>query len=356
MSIFISHSSKNSEIVRNFVQLILYEGLGVEKGNIFCTSIQDAGIQSGEDFKNRIKDEISNCDIVIQIISEDYKESEVCLNEMGAAWALNKIVIPFILPPVNFENVGFIHSTSQLLRLNNYNDLTKFRIDHGEKLNGKLNEEVVFNKAADRFSKLPEIIHLNKPFITKKINDKDINSFFNSFLDPNINHHHIMIKAQPNLADCKAIFRDEYYSDIYSLYSIFYRSATLLSQKWEDIYTKDIFEYRLFEVDGEKKGYPEKEVLIQKYFKPYISFYDIAFKKLNHEYGVNLTGWIHINERWVFFPKPLKIISTIEEVKNMKFLKRLQKMLGIMGVKKELKSTDLELEYIVTHLINELKK
>lgn len=356
MSIFISHSSKNSELVKNFVQMILYEGLGVEKSNVFCTSIQDAGIQSGEDFKNRIKDEICNCDIVIQIISDDYKESEVCLNEMGAAWALNKIVIPFILPPINFENVGFIHSTSQLLRLNDYNDLTKFRIDHGKNLNEKLIDEVVFNKAADRFSKLPEIILLNKPFITKIINDKDINSFFNSFLDPNINHYNIMIKAQPNLADCKAVFRDAHYTDIYSLYSILYRSSTLLNQNWEDIYTKDIFEYRLIDIDRENKDNPEKEALIHKYFKPYISFYDIGYKKLNDKYGVNFTGWVHINERWVFFPKPLKIIRTIEEVKNMKFLKRLQKVLGFMGIKKDLKSTDIEIEFIVSHLINELKK
>jgi hypothetical protein len=63
---------------------------------------------------------------VIQIITSNYKESEICLNEMGAAWVLNNTVIPFILSPITYTSVGFIHSPNQLLRLNDENDLLEF--------------------------------------------------------------------------------------------------------------------------------------------------------------------------------------------------------------------------------------
>ena len=73
-----------------------------------------------------IKENLIRSSHVIQIITHNYKESEVCLNEMGAAWVLNHKVIPFILSPVTYDSVGFIHHPDQLLKLNNADDLFKF--------------------------------------------------------------------------------------------------------------------------------------------------------------------------------------------------------------------------------------
>lgn len=125
--IFISHASKDQKIVVSFTEKILELGLGIKsKTEIFNTSIEDAGIQSGEDFKARIKKELTDASAVILIITDNYKKSEACLNEMGAAWALELNVIPFILEPINHSSVGFIHSTTQLLKLNSDADLRKF--------------------------------------------------------------------------------------------------------------------------------------------------------------------------------------------------------------------------------------
>jgi len=124
--IFISHSSKDSSIVKLFVDKILLLGLRIQLDKIFCTSIQATTITSGEDFKSVIKEKLVKASHVIQIITSKYKESEVCLNEMGAAWVLNNKVIPFILPPITYQSVGFIHSPTQLLKLNSEDDLLKF--------------------------------------------------------------------------------------------------------------------------------------------------------------------------------------------------------------------------------------
>ena len=42
---------------------------------------------------------MKGCDFILCIISENYKRSEVCTNEMGAAWAMDgKRILPFKFP------------------------------------------------------------------------------------------------------------------------------------------------------------------------------------------------------------------------------------------------------------------
>ena len=131
-SIFISHSSKDEWIVTPFIDKILNLGMSIPRSKIFYTSNEDTGIKSGQDFRRTIQKKLQNAKAVIQIISQNYKQSEVCLNEMGAAWVLSTNVIPFIVPPVHFQSVGFIHNTTQLLKLDNEKDLYKFSDDHKE--------------------------------------------------------------------------------------------------------------------------------------------------------------------------------------------------------------------------------
>ncbi len=131
-TIFISHSSKDEWIVTPFIDKILNLGMGIPRSKIFYTSNEDTGIKSGQDFRKAIQKKLLSAKAVIQIITDNYKHSEVCLNEMGAAWMLSTNVIPFILPPVSFQNIGFIHTTTQLLKLNNDKDLYKFLDDSKE--------------------------------------------------------------------------------------------------------------------------------------------------------------------------------------------------------------------------------
>jgi len=147
---FISHSSKDSALVELFINHILKLGLGLRNNEIFCTSIDGTGIKSGEDFKDRIKNELLKCKVVIQIMSPQYKQSEICLNEMGAAWVLCETIIPIVIPPLNYD-VGFLHSNTQQLKLNNRVDLLKFYEDHRNKLFNNEVSLVNYNRQIDTF-------------------------------------------------------------------------------------------------------------------------------------------------------------------------------------------------------------
>lgn len=109
--ILISHSSKDKAIVQLFVDDILQLGIGLKPEHIFCTSIEDMGIKNGEDIRKHIHENIKNADYSFLLISKNYKESEICLNEMGAVWAYDNKVRFYILPNADFNSIGWLCNT-----------------------------------------------------------------------------------------------------------------------------------------------------------------------------------------------------------------------------------------------------
>lgn len=116
-TIFISHAIKDKEIADSFVDVILQNGLSVPISDIFCVSTDGTKIKSGDDWRDSIKDNIFSAKINFLLISPNYKESEVCLNEMGAAWMSDSIVIPLIVEPINYKTVGVIQEPNQIEKL-----------------------------------------------------------------------------------------------------------------------------------------------------------------------------------------------------------------------------------------------
>ncbi len=127
--IFISHSSKDIKIIDEFVKRILGNGLGFDIGesnqDIFCTSIEELGIKTGLEFRKSIRENLTNANIVLIFLSENYRKSEICQNEMGAAWAFEKTLVPLIIPPMDFKNVGVLMEVNNCVKLESENRLLK---------------------------------------------------------------------------------------------------------------------------------------------------------------------------------------------------------------------------------------
>ena len=128
--IFISHASADKQIIKKFIDIILKEGLGLRDTEIACTSFEATGIKPGHDIPQYIKDNIAAAKVVLAMVSKAYKASEVCQNEVGAAWALNNSPIQVLLQDVDFDELGW------LLKLNKAS-----RIDSQEYLDS-LEEEI----------------------------------------------------------------------------------------------------------------------------------------------------------------------------------------------------------------------
>lgn len=111
--LFISHSSDDKIIVNGFIKEILKIGCGFKDGDIFCT-LDPTVIRTGDDFREKIVENMKSCDFILLFISGNYLQSEVCQNEMGAAWAIeNKRVLPFVLPNTKFKDMGFLNEVKQ---------------------------------------------------------------------------------------------------------------------------------------------------------------------------------------------------------------------------------------------------
>lgn len=115
--IFISHASKDGELIGKFVDSIFLLGMGIDSEIIAYTSREDTGVPAGDSIPQFIQDNIACADIVLLMISDNYKKSEVCLNEMGAAWALNKHIIQILLPNTSFDKLGWLCSLDKALKI-----------------------------------------------------------------------------------------------------------------------------------------------------------------------------------------------------------------------------------------------
>lgn len=115
--IFISHASRDKELIGKFVDSIFLLGMGIDSEIIAYTSREDTGVPAGESIPQFIQDNIACADIVLLMISDNYKNSEVCLNEMGAAWALNKFIVQILLPNTSFDKLGWLCSLDKALKI-----------------------------------------------------------------------------------------------------------------------------------------------------------------------------------------------------------------------------------------------
>lgn len=165
--IFISHSSKDILIVEKFIEKILRLGLNITPDRIFCSSMEGHGVKSGEYIPDRLKEEINKSTLALLFISNNYKKSEVCINEIGAAWAVldKENVIPLIFPDIGFDKLGFLNLNTLGLKINKEESILKF-VEDCDKILDTNYKATILNKQIKSF--LEEDIKPSAPKESKK--------------------------------------------------------------------------------------------------------------------------------------------------------------------------------------------
>lgn len=169
--IFISHSSKDLDFVKSFVENVLLLGLDIPSQRIFCSSMEGQGVKSGQYIPDRLKEEVNKSSLALLFISKNYKSSEICLNEIGAAWAVlgKETVIPMLLPDIDFRELGFLDLNRLGLKLYEREGILKFIQDCKEQLNPSFNLEKLHKKIEDylseidKFNKTDTSVQNNEP-------------------------------------------------------------------------------------------------------------------------------------------------------------------------------------------------
>jgi len=122
--VFISHASTDAEYAKAIADTCLFAGL--DKNQIFCSSIPEYGILPGNDFLESIRKELTSDVLVIFVLSRNFYASPICLCEMGATWALAKEHLPIVIPPFDFGLFSNVIPLTQWIALTDKIRLQQF--------------------------------------------------------------------------------------------------------------------------------------------------------------------------------------------------------------------------------------
>jgi len=108
--IMVSHAEKDRPIVE-LLNVLLQMGLGIHSSEIFISSIDGQGLYPNEDTREGIREAIESAFTVISILTPNYKKSEACMGELGAIWALKKVLFPLVVGELTLGKAAFFIDT-----------------------------------------------------------------------------------------------------------------------------------------------------------------------------------------------------------------------------------------------------
>jgi hypothetical protein len=85
--IFISHAGVDKDFVDEFVETIVIRGCGADADSVFYSSGADMGVPSGSDVNTYIREQVSEADVVVALITPAFRARPYCMAELGAAWS-----------------------------------------------------------------------------------------------------------------------------------------------------------------------------------------------------------------------------------------------------------------------------
>lgn len=104
--IFISHCGQDKEEVNAMVDL-LGEVINLSENNLFCSSVHGFDVMLGKNFMDNILEQYHNHNLfLIYVLSPNYMNSPICLNEMGASWMTKTDSIGVLLPGFDIDDLG----------------------------------------------------------------------------------------------------------------------------------------------------------------------------------------------------------------------------------------------------------
>jgi hypothetical protein len=100
--IFISHSSKDTDLAAKLVDVLLTNGCDVSVNRILCTSLEGMKIPPGTpSFIEFLRQEIQHPKLVVLLLTDNYFASTFCVCELGAAWGMGLNTFPLLVPPLD---------------------------------------------------------------------------------------------------------------------------------------------------------------------------------------------------------------------------------------------------------------
>lgn len=85
LRVFLSYSVQDRERARGLIRTL--------SSRSDVRVFDSATLSAGEDWRSQLKEEILGCDVFLVLLSPDSLDSEFVMQEVGAAWAIEKPII-----------------------------------------------------------------------------------------------------------------------------------------------------------------------------------------------------------------------------------------------------------------------
>jgi hypothetical protein len=102
VKVFVSHSSRDFELVEAFVELLL-AAMPIRRGEIRCTSVMGCRLSGGADPADALVDDIRSCSVFVGLITDDSAAAPYVLFELGARWGNRGRIFPVLGPGANYD-------------------------------------------------------------------------------------------------------------------------------------------------------------------------------------------------------------------------------------------------------------
>ena len=150
INIFISHSSKDTDLVIKFLRLLRSAFL-IPSEEIRCTSVDGFKLPIGTKTSEKLKYEVVDSKLFIGIITKNSLASLYTCFELGARWATGNPFLPIICDK---DGVGLLKAPLTEINAavaNDRNSVLQLLSQIGEELNIKQENITVFNNDLDEF-------------------------------------------------------------------------------------------------------------------------------------------------------------------------------------------------------------
>lgn len=182
----------------------------------------------------------------------------------------------------------------------------------------------------------PHVFRSYNAYLDREPTKSEINDFFNQFNDPEIDQRIIFLQAQPNLIDFKKVFSSDIYKEVSDNFHLLYRDVFDLDESLNSKKADGLIRIGASTIEDMRNGVDKlpggMSMVLKEYncFQPNITFYTVKVG------GISYSVWCFVNGRWVFIPKPWRVIYNIYGLKQNKETNRLISSLHWLGYGKNL--------------------
>lgn len=148
IKLFISHSSKDQELVEKLIELVK-NALRLSSSEIRCTTIDGYRLPGGAKTNEQIKREVRDSNAFIGLISAAATDSMYVLFELGARWGSDKHLLPLLAPGVSPDILKGPLSDLNALSCNNSSQLQQLVQDLADVLKIKPENPAAYQRYID---------------------------------------------------------------------------------------------------------------------------------------------------------------------------------------------------------------